>query len=70
MQCATLTIGTGFGLIDSAALSTRILAKNPKLSASSQNRLQSKIAREDEPLLVKAAKSGDASAFEELVNRY
>src|SRR6202451_1658356 len=70
MQCATLNIGTGFGLIDSAALSTRILAKNPKLSASSQNRLQSKIAREDEPLLVKAAKSGDASAFEELVNRY
>jgi hypothetical protein len=70
MQCATLNIGTGFGLIDSAALSTRLLAKNPKLSAPTQNRLQSKIAREDEPLLVKAAKSGDASAFEELVNRY
>jgi RNA polymerase sigma-70 factor, ECF subfamily len=70
MQCATLNVGTGFGPIYSAALNTGLLAKNPKLSAPTPNRLQSKIAREDEPLLVKAAKSGDASAFEELVNRY
>lgn len=40
------------------------------LSASHPHRLPSKVAREDEPLLVKAAKSGDATAFEELVNRY
>src|ERR1700760_1212988 len=70
MQCATLHIGNGFGLNRGAAVSTRLLAKNPKLSAPTPNRLTSKIAREDEPLLVKAAKSGDAGAFEELVNRY
>ena len=70
MQCATLNVGIGFGPIHLAALPTRLLAKNPKLSAPTPNRLQSKIAREDEPLLVKAAKSGDATAFEELVNRY
>jgi RNA polymerase sigma-70 factor, ECF subfamily len=40
------------------------------LSVSHPHRLPSKVAREDEPLLVKAAKSGDATAFEELVNRY
>jgi RNA polymerase sigma-70 factor, ECF subfamily len=34
------------------------------------HRLPSAIAREDEHLLVAAAKRGDASAFEELVNRY
>jgi RNA polymerase sigma-70 factor, ECF subfamily len=70
MQCATLIVGTGFRPIYSAALTTRLLAKNPKLSAPIPNRISSKIAREDEPLLVKAAKSGDPSAFEELVNRY
>jgi RNA polymerase sigma-70 factor, ECF subfamily len=70
MQCATLNVGTGFGPIHSAALTTRLLANNPKLSAPTPNRIPSKIAREDEPLLVKAAKSGDATAFEELVNRY
>jgi RNA polymerase sigma-70 factor (ECF subfamily) len=70
MQYATLNIGTSFGLIHSAALSTRLLAKNPKLSAPTPERIPSKIARDDEPLLVKAAKSGDATAFEELVNRY
>src|ERR1700693_6482222 len=34
------------------------------------HRLPSKVARDDEPVLVAAAKSGDAAAFEELVNRY
>ena len=46
---------------------------NPKahpLSASNPHRLPSKIAREDEHLLVAGAKSGDLAAFEELVNRY
>jgi RNA polymerase sigma-70 factor, ECF subfamily len=32
--------------------------------------LPSSIVRDDEPLLVAAAKNGDVSAFEELVNRY
>jgi RNA polymerase sigma-70 factor (ECF subfamily) len=40
------------------------------LSAPNPHRLPSTIAREDESQLVAAAKSGDAAAFEELVNRY
>jgi RNA polymerase sigma-70 factor, ECF subfamily len=44
--------------------------QNRALSAPYPHRLPSKVVREDEPLLVKAAKSGDATAFEELVNRY
>jgi len=40
------------------------------LSASNPHRLPSKVAREDEHLLVTAAKSGDTASFEELVNRY
>jgi len=40
------------------------------LSAPNPHRLSSKVVREDEPVLVAAAKSGDAAAFEELVNRY
>jgi len=40
------------------------------LSTANPHRLPSSIAREDEHLLVAAAKKGDAAAFEELVNRY
>jgi RNA polymerase sigma-70 factor, ECF subfamily len=40
------------------------------LTAPSPHRLPSTIARDDEHLLVAAAQAGDASAFEELVNRY
>ena len=40
------------------------------LSAPNPHRLPSRVAREDEHLLVAAAKRGDASAFEELVSRY
>ena len=40
------------------------------LSAPNPHRLPSRIAKEDEPLLVAAAKQGDTQAFEELVNRY
>ena len=40
------------------------------MSASNPHRLPSKVAREDEHLLVTAAKSGDTASFEELVNRY
>src|SRR5580765_1571067 len=46
------------------------LVKTPTLSASNPHRLPSNVAREDEHLLVASAKAGDASAFEELVNRY
>ena len=41
-----------------------------RLSSANPHRLPSSIAREDEHLLVAAAKEGDAAAFEELVNRY
>jgi RNA polymerase sigma-70 factor, ECF subfamily len=40
------------------------------LSAANPHRLQSSVVREDEHLLVNAAKGGDVAAFEELVNRY
>ena len=40
------------------------------LSTPNPHKLPSTVAREDEHLLVTAAKSGDLSAFEELVNRY
>ncbi len=46
------------------------MAKAPTLSTPNPHHLPSSIAREDEHLLVAAAKGGDASAFEELVNRY
>ncbi|MCU1241182.1 MAG: polymerase sigma-54 factor RpoN [Candidatus Acidoferrum typicum] len=46
------------------------LAKAPTLSTSNPHRLPSNVVREDEHLLVAAAKAGDAAAFEELVNRY
>jgi RNA polymerase sigma-70 factor (ECF subfamily) len=45
-------------------------SKRHSLSTPNPHRLPSKIAREDEHLLVTAAKRGDQSAFEELVNRY
>ena len=47
-----------------------ILSPLIPLSAPNPHRLASKIAREDEHLLVAAAKSGDMAAFEELVSRY
>ena len=40
------------------------------LSTPNPHRLPSTVAREDEHLLVAAAKSGDVGAFEELVSRY
>jgi RNA polymerase sigma-70 factor, ECF subfamily len=40
------------------------------LSATNPHRLPSSVVRDDEHLLVAAAKRGDAQAFEELVNRY
>ena len=46
------------------------LAKAPTLSTTNPHRRPSNVVREDEHLLVAAAKAGDAAAFEELVNRY
>jgi len=45
-------------------------APHKGLSSANPHRLPSTIARDDEHLLVAAAKKGDLSAFEELVNRY
>jgi len=42
----------------------------PFVNAPNPHRLPSRVAKEDEHLLVAAAKKGDTSAFEELVSRY
>jgi len=64
LYCATLAVHSiQPGLIAS-------LAKAPTLSTSNPHRLPSTVAKEDEHLLVAAARAGDAAAFEELVNRY
>ena len=52
-----------------ASIPPPVGARRP-LSAQNPHRLPSTIAREDEHLLVAAAKRGDTAAFEELVNRY
>jgi len=57
-----LTAERGFGAQFGGFLGT--------LSTPSPHRLSSTIVREDEHLLVAAARAGDAAAFEELVNRY
>ncbi len=64
MYCATLAMHS----IQPGLLAN--LVKTPTLSSSNPHRLPSTVAREDEHLLVAAAKGGDASAFEELVNRH
>jgi RNA polymerase sigma-70 factor (ECF subfamily) len=46
------------------------VAKAPTLSTTNPHRLPSTVVREDEHLLVTAAKAGNTAAFEELVNRY
>ena len=46
------------------------LGPSQLLNAPNPHRLPSSVAREDEHLLVAAAKRGDATAFEELVSRY
>src|SRR5262249_45704835 len=51
-------------------LRARFLGLLDTLSAPNPHRLPSSVAREDEHLLVAAAKKGDTAAFEELVNRY
>jgi RNA polymerase sigma-70 factor (ECF subfamily) len=64
MSCVTFNVQR----IDSGLLSGPV--KKAVLSTPNPQRLPSTIAKEDEHLLVTAAKSGDAQAFEELVNRY
>jgi len=64
LYCATLIVHS----IQPGLLAS--LAKAPTLSSSNPHRLPSNVVREDEHLLVTAAKAGDAAAFEELVNRY
>jgi RNA polymerase sigma-70 factor, ECF subfamily len=49
---------------------SRSTRRKPPVSASNPHPLPSKIVKEDEHLLVQAAKRGDAAAFEELVSRY
>src|SRR6202140_4287545 len=62
MLCATF--------IDSRARMQPPVGLLKPLSTPNPHRLPSTVARDDEHLLVAAAKAGDASAFEELVNRY
>jgi RNA polymerase sigma-70 factor, ECF subfamily len=47
-----------------------LAAPGKPLSSPNPHRLPSTVAREDEHLLVAAAKKGELAAFEELVNRY
>jgi RNA polymerase sigma-70 factor (ECF subfamily) len=57
--------------VNRQAIGAGLIFGPPKfLSTPNPHRLASKIAREDEHLLVAAAKKGDAAAFEELVSRY
>ena len=62
MMNAILAAERGFGAPFRSFLST--------LSTPGSHLLSSTIVREDEHLLVAAARTGDAAAFEELVNRY
>src|SRR5207245_7259733 len=57
-------------LMDGKARRWPVIGPLQLLSATNPHRLPSGIAKEDEHLLVAAAKRGDAAAFEELVNRY
>src|SRR6266516_4469976 len=56
--------------MDAKARMWPLMGPPKPLSASNPHRLPSTVARDDEHLLVAAAKRGDAQAFEELVNRY
>jgi RNA polymerase sigma-70 factor, ECF subfamily len=54
------------GIAGRGALGTQRM----RLSTANPHKLPSTVAREDEHLLVAAAKAGDTAAFEELVERY
>ncbi len=57
-------------LVPGEGLGQQFVAFRNTLSTPNPHRLPSTIVRDDEDLLVSAAKKGDAAAFEELVNRY
>ena len=57
-------------LLEAKELDSRPWEPWTTLSAPNPHRLPSEIVRDDEHLLVAAAKAGDNAAFEELVNRY
>jgi RNA polymerase sigma-70 factor (ECF subfamily) len=56
--------------MDAKASKWPLMGPPKPLNVPNPHRLPSTVAREDEHLLVAAAKRGDAAAFEELVNRY
>jgi RNA polymerase sigma-70 factor, ECF subfamily len=56
--------------IDTKARKRPVIGPPKPLNAPNPHRLPSRVARDDEHLLVAAAKRGDAVAFEELVKRY
>jgi len=62
MLCATF--------INPKAIAWPLIGAFKPVSTPNPHRLPSTVARDDEHLLVAAAKRGDAQAFEELVNRY
>src|SRR5437016_10707911 len=62
MLNATLTAANGYSALLGSSFGS--------WSTPTPHRLPSTIRREDEHLLVAAARAGDAAAFEELVNRY
>lgn len=74
MLCATfMSEQNGKGPMARAAGARARLAGEPladALSTSNPHRIPSTVAKEDEHLLVAAAKGGDLSAFNELVSRY
>jgi len=61
--CATLLVGP----LQAAVRANKM---QPVASSNPKPLLPSTIVRDDEGALVQAAKSGDLTAFEELVNRY
>jgi RNA polymerase sigma-70 factor, ECF subfamily len=69
MLCANVGRET-FGPATLPLVAKRRPALHKPVSSPNPHRLPSTIAREDEHLLVAAAKKGDLGAFEELVNRY
>ena len=70
MSHSSIPLQDVLGLYFSAAARFPGASGTFHLSTTGRKPLPSTIVRDDESALVAAAKSGDASAFEELVNRY
>src|SRR5262249_8991823 len=70
-RCETGEIPLGCAILGVEKNASRFRAHPfPFVNAPNPHRLPSRIAKEDEHLLVAAAKKGDTGAFEELVSRY